>query len=106
MNWITKDLGSICVVFNLQPHDQENQCCLSEYIRKRGLCVSANVSARSECKVGLGARVELVLPTGKCLAAAASHASLVPASRISLQLSFLCPVAPLLVSSMPTSLAF
>ena len=106
MNWITKDLGSICVVFNLQPHDQENQCCLSEYIRKRGLCVSANVSARSECIVGLGARVELVLPTGKCLAAAASHASLVPASRISLQLSFLCPVAPLLVSSMPTSLAF
>lgn len=72
MNWITKDLGLICVAFNLQPHDQENQCCLSEYIRKKGLCVSATVSARSECKVGLGVRVEVVLPTGKRPAASSS----------------------------------
>ena len=54
----------------------------------------------------LGVRVEVVLPAAKRPTLAASHATLVPASCISLQFSFVCAVASLLVSSVLTSLAF
>lgn len=101
----------------LQPHDRENQHCLSEYmIRRMGPLFLQVLSARSKCKVGSWMSLEVVLrilirglpdqPGESSRIPAGSHLNLASASPALLQLSFVSTDLSPLVSSVPTSLAF
>lgn len=98
--------GSLIV----QPHDRENQCCLSgDMVRRMEPLFLQVLSAKSTCKVGLRMRVEVVLliflvhpghdwPTqGESQPPpAGSPPNLVSASPLLLRLSFVSPDLSLL----------